>query len=110
MNSQPSREETIFSAAAEMATPAKRAAFLDRECAGDAALRARIEVLLKAADDANNVLDGSPIADNAPAGPTGTVILPVTEKAGDIIGRYKLLQQIGEAVAVWSIRPSSRNR
>jgi len=33
-----------------------------------------------------------------PCGPGGTVVLtlPVTERAGDQIGRYKLLQQIGE--------------
>jgi serine/threonine protein kinase len=96
MNPKPSREETIFFAAAAMNTPEERAAFLDRECAGDAALRQRVEVLLQAADDAHNVLDGAPIADNAPAGPRGTIVLPVNEKPGDIIGRYKLLQQIGE--------------
>ncbi len=100
MNNHPSREETLFSAAAEMATPEMRAAFLDRECAGDAPLRARVEALLKSINDENRPFmrgpalpDGiAPIAE----GPGGTVIVPVTEKAGDRIGRYKLLQQIGE--------------
>ncbi|HMJ66023.1 MAG TPA: protein kinase [Candidatus Binatia bacterium] len=32
----------------------------------------------------------------APAGPEGTVVIPVIEKPGDRIGRYKILQQIGE--------------
>ena len=41
MNQRPSREETLFFAAAEMATPKRRAVFLERECAGDAALRLR---------------------------------------------------------------------
>src|SRR5213076_938157 len=31
-----------------------------------------------------------------PVNPTGTHLVPTTEKAGDKIGRYKLLQQIGE--------------
>jgi len=35
MNPQSSREETLFFAAAGMNTPEERAAFLDRECAGD---------------------------------------------------------------------------
>ena len=39
-------EETLFTAALERATPADRAAFLDQECAGDAALRRRVEALL----------------------------------------------------------------
>src|SRR6187455_3328550 len=32
----------------------------------------------------------------APAGPAGTVVMPAIEKPGDRIGRYKILQQIGE--------------
>mgnify|MGYP001175410490 CR=1 FL=1 len=39
MNQRPSREETLFYAAAEMPTPEMRAAFLDRECAGEDALK-----------------------------------------------------------------------
>ena len=93
MNQRPSREETLFFAAAEMATPEMRAGFLDRECAGDAALRQRVEALLKSAGDSNQPFMSSPAL---PEGPAGTVIVPVTEKAGDKIGRYKLLQQIGE--------------
>jgi len=100
MNQRPSREETLFFAAAEMATPEMRAAFLDRECAGDAALRQRVEALLKSASDSNQPFMSAPAMPEGIApvadGPRGTVIVPVTEKAGDRIGRYKLLQQIDE--------------
>src|SRR5262245_30890601 len=40
-------EETIFAEAIEKSTPAERAAFLDAACAGDAALRQRVEALLQ---------------------------------------------------------------
>jgi Protein kinase domain len=43
----PMTEETLFAAALEKNTPAERAAFLDKACAGDAVLRARVEALLR---------------------------------------------------------------
>ena len=88
------REIEIFNAVLEL--PAReRGAFLDQACAGDAALRERIEKLLRASEDAGAFLE-SPAP--APPGPGGTVRLALspTEKPGDRIGRYKLLQQIGE--------------
>jgi hypothetical protein len=42
------RAKTLFLAAADLASPAERAAYLDRECGGEAELRARIEALLAA--------------------------------------------------------------
>ena len=41
------RAKSLFLAASDLADPAERAAFLDRECAGDAELRARVEALLR---------------------------------------------------------------
>ncbi|HZU36322.1 MAG TPA: hypothetical protein VFA18_10460, partial [Gemmataceae bacterium] len=41
-------EESVFLAALERTDPADRQAFLDQACAGDAALRQRIELLLAA--------------------------------------------------------------
>ena len=40
-------EETIFAAALEKGTKAERDAFLEEACAGDAALRRRVEALFK---------------------------------------------------------------
>ena len=44
------RAKSLFLDASDLADPAERAAYLDRECGGDAELRARVEALL-AADD-----------------------------------------------------------
>jgi hypothetical protein len=41
-------ESQILTQALKLATPAERAAFLDRACAGDAELRAGVEAFLKA--------------------------------------------------------------
>jgi serine/threonine protein kinase/tetratricopeptide (TPR) repeat protein len=90
----PDREVAVFSAARRL-PPSQRAAFLDEACAGDAALRQRVEELLQASEEAGAFLQ-SPAAD-AP-GPGGTIRVRVfpAEKLGDRVGRYKILQQIGE--------------
>jgi hypothetical protein len=90
MTIPPDRELAVFSDARRL--PAQeRAAFLDKACAGDAALRQRVEELLQASDEAGAFLQ-SPAA----FPPSGTVPAIPAEKPGDRIGRYKLLQQIGE--------------
>src|SRR5213082_1570022 len=91
----PSREEALFTLAVEK-TAAERAAFLDRECSGDAELRQRVEALLGAHEKAGEFLNEPPAAVSAKTFVITTGMVPVTEKAGDRIGRYKLLQQIGE--------------
>jgi hypothetical protein len=78
---------TIFNAAAELEDAAERAACLDHACGGDAEMRQSIEKLLQAHSAACSFFGG---------GTEATVLLPVTEKPGDRIGRYKILQQIGE--------------
>ncbi len=79
----------IFLAATER-TPAERAAYLDEACAGDAALRQRVEARLRAHDEPGAFLSEAP----ADASATATVIPTLV---GSIIaGRYKLLEAIGE--------------
>src|SRR5688572_5773054 len=82
-----SREEDLFTAA--LALPAaERAAFLEKECAGDASLRARLEVLLNAHDGASSLLEPS----ISPPRPS-----PWTDESpGDMIGHYRLLEKVGE--------------
>jgi serine/threonine protein kinase/WD40 repeat protein len=94
------RELAVFSAARRL-PPAERAPYLDQTCAGDPALRRRVEELLRASEDAEDFLKepapGAQRPNSAPA--AATLVLNVTapgERAGDRIGRYKLLQQIGE--------------
>ena len=88
MPSPQQREEAPFAAALQR-PPAERTAYLDKACAGDTALRERIEGLLRAHDDAETILETSPAS-------LTLVSHPLTERPGDRIGRYKLLQEIGE--------------
>src|SRR5689334_3300000 len=90
MNPGGQHEEEIFASALQL--PAnQRSDFLDQVCANEPALRQRVETLLAALDRA------SPLLKN-PASliPERQSALPPTEKPGDRIGHYKLLEQIGE--------------
>ena len=51
----PPNEEELFSHAAELPA-AERAAYLEKACAGDAALRARVEALLQAHEAARSFM------------------------------------------------------
>jgi eukaryotic-like serine/threonine-protein kinase len=76
----------IFADAAEIVDPAGRTLFLDRACQDDRALRERVERLLAADTQAGNFLRSS--------GDTTTRAL-ISEKPGDLIGRYRLIESIG---------------
>ena len=100
MTTPAERLKAVFDQAAEIASPADRAAFLDEACGGDADLRARVEALLRAHAEAGSFLNRPAIA----LGATGTfeptpeaeTTAHSQECAGAQIGPYKLLQQIGE--------------
>src|SRR6267154_1946303 len=87
------REVTVLNAALEL-RPAERAAYLESACAGDDALRRQVETLLQAHERAESFLETPP--GGLDFNRTQLVSPPPTEKPGDRIGRYKLLQQIGE--------------
>src|ERR1043165_3771577 len=93
MNNPVEREEAVFEAAVRLGA-AERAAYLDKSCAGEPELRRRVEALLGALDRAGGLLKDPAI----PASEKATAIFsPQTEEGpGSIIGRYKLLQKIGE--------------
>jgi WD40 repeat protein/serine/threonine protein kinase len=92
MNEGNQREEAVFEAA--LALPGEqRVVYLDQACGDDAQLRAQVEALLQGHDQTSGLLEHPPtpllqsmVAANA----------PLIEQPGDQIGRYKLLQQIGE--------------
>jgi eukaryotic-like serine/threonine-protein kinase len=79
-----------------------RLLYLDQACGTDAALRGRVDALLRAFDEERSFLERPAVAPPAPApGPETTTYSPegVTQplSAGAVIaGRYKLLQEIGE--------------
>ena len=53
MNAETQREEELFDAARILTDRAARTALLERSCAGNAALRGRIEALLAASEEAD---------------------------------------------------------
>jgi hypothetical protein len=61
-------EETVFETALAKATPAERSAYLEEVCAGDAALRQRVEALLQAHEKAGDFLEQPAVARIAAAG------------------------------------------
>jgi len=82
----------IFCTALEKKSKAERDAYLDEACGEDKKLRADVEALLKAHYEAGkSFLNGPPVDIG------GTLDAPpLTEGPGTRIGRYKLLQLIGE--------------
>src|SRR4030095_4752450 len=91
------REETLFNAAVELRDPVKRAAYLELACDGDPALRARLEKMLAADEDSffEKPIPAPSLADAVtPAASASPVAEPVA--MSENIGRYKLLQKIGE--------------
>ena len=52
------RVKSLFLEASELADPAERAAYLERECGGDAELRQRVEALLAADDGGGRSVEG----------------------------------------------------
>jgi serine/threonine protein kinase len=83
--------ETIFNEALAMPSAAERAGYLSGACGADADLRAKVERLLQAHERSGGFLPSEP-------GDVATVLapLPLSEGPGSVIGRYRLLQQIGE--------------
>ena len=89
------REQAVFAEAIQFATPEARAAYLDGACGTNTALRHRVEALLRAAENAGDFLE-QPLTGLA-AGDGSTMAAALAdENLGDRIGRYKLLQPIGE--------------
>ncbi|MHC4643564.1 MAG: protein kinase domain-containing protein, partial [Planctomycetota bacterium] len=83
--------ETIFNEAVDISDPKERAAYLDRVCKDDNKLRATVEALLHADKKAGDFLE-------SPAIEPGATLdnAPLIEGPGTKIGRYKLLEVIGE--------------
>jgi hypothetical protein len=69
----------------------EREAYLDQACAGNEALRRRLAALLQAHES-----PGPFLAPQAPPTAEATVVLPLEEGPGTVIGRYKLLEKVGE--------------
>lgn len=79
--------ESIFGQALRLKVPAERAAYLDQACAGNEALRQNVESLLNAFEQAGDFFSRK--SQSAPSD-------FLAERPGTVIGRYKLLEKIGE--------------
>src|SRR3989442_9611435 len=95
MPSPREREEALFRAAAELTPAAARRAFLDQACAGESALRQHLEALLAAHEQPG----GPPTAQ--PGSQDSNLRLDLSglaqaEGVGQTVGRYKLLEKLGE--------------
>ncbi len=84
-------EEVLFREARQRLPGPEREAYLDRACAGNAALRARLAALLSAHESPDPFLEPAVV-------PPASAITPVPpeEGPGTVIGRYKLLEKLGE--------------
>jgi eukaryotic-like serine/threonine-protein kinase len=97
MNPNHGREEEIFEAARDLASPEARAEYLSRACGEDAALRERVQGMLRDDSAAAEFFGTTRPNPASAAGLADTIrINPSPEEIGAVIGRYKLREKIGE--------------
>src|SRR5262245_65661068 len=84
-------ERDIFIGALQLEDLSARQAYLEQACGTEAALRERLESLLKVYDRAGSFLE-SPVSNLAATRDE----MPIIERPGMMIGPYKLMEQIGE--------------
>jgi eukaryotic-like serine/threonine-protein kinase len=82
--------DSIFCAAIEIESSIERQSWLNQACGEDAELRGQVDRLLQAHFRGGSIVDSPAHALDV------TVNQPPSERPGSQIGRYKLLQQIGE--------------
>ena len=101
---EPDTIKKLFVEATEKATPAERAAFLDEACAGDAALRRRVEALLLAHDQPHRLLDQPAVEHLGDCPPTepgaegeALAFLAPPQNPGSLgrLGHYEVFKVIG---------------
>jgi WD40 repeat protein/tRNA A-37 threonylcarbamoyl transferase component Bud32 len=90
MTAENIKAEEVFHEAIEITDQVKRSAYLDRACGQGSDLRVEVEALLRAHEEAGNFLEPPTLA------PKVTEESPVIEGPGTRIGRYEVLELIGE--------------
>ena len=83
--------KSVFLEALEKRTPEERRAYLAQVCGASPELRTEFESLLRAHEAAGDFLEAPPVGESIALDESG-----LTEGPGTGIGRYKLLEKIGE--------------
>jgi serine/threonine protein kinase/tetratricopeptide (TPR) repeat protein len=89
MHTDANSARTIFLDALDRSASDERERFIESACAGNDSLRREVDRLLAAHGELNDFM-------HRPAGLSATASHRDTVQVGDCIGRYKLLEQIGE--------------
>ena len=99
MNPADDRVETIFHAALELSDPAQREALIHAECGDDPAIEMRVRRLIAVHEGASGLLADAPLSPEIER----ELARLKPEEGGEMIGPYKLREQIGEGGfgAVW---------
>src|SRR6185436_19584371 len=94
---QPHREKEIFEGALDIDSAEERRRFLAQVCGDDDAMLARVHALLIASEEGSRFLPDEPgQMSTVPGAASQTgAAKSLTEKPGDRIGRYRLIQEIG---------------
>jgi len=91
MNDEPKNVKLIFAEALEKSSAKERVAYLSEACDEDSDLRAEVEELLKAHEQVGDFMEAPALEAEV------TLEDPaIVEDSGTVIGRYKLLEKIGE--------------
>lgn len=101
MGERERKEIEVYNAALALSSGTERAAYLEEACRTEPGLRHKVEALLRAHADAEAFFqgmndNGSGLASEDTRDQPGTVLAPPSEGPGTLIGRYKILEKIGE--------------
>ena len=102
MNDFNRSEEALFQKCIEL-PPDRRIAFLEESCQGDPELKDSVLNLLKSYESTDSFMDHVPDNETARVSEHLKRIAPTDESPGDHIGRYQLLELLGEGASgsVW---------
>lgn len=95
MSEHANQEQELFEAARRLIDPLQRALFIEAASIGNPGLRAKIDELLAFQDEADQLFRPLPDPHAHLRNPSFTNHF-TSEEVGAVIGRYKLLQKIGE--------------
>ncbi|MCZ6673149.1 MAG: hypothetical protein O7C75_09435 [Verrucomicrobia bacterium] len=110
MNSYENPEEQLFQKCLEL-PPGEREQYVKDSCPDDPELRDSVLSLLRSHETAGGFLESLPEEDSAKVAERLQRIAPSEESPGDQIGRYHLLELIGEGAwgSVWMAQQTADN-